>query len=180
MNARKKTIKKPSFVITYVISLLIVSPFLIGVVGLLIYNSERTKYYSRVSKNVSENYSDVENEIFNYLAKDREKITKSDTVWLKWILVNHYSETGQYIEVYKDNELVADAKRTVTLTYNESSDDALGGYKHYKLEIADKKYMEYFNTPEADNYYYCNNADDGYDMPYEGFRIQPYVDFDCS
>ena len=73
MNARKKTIKKPSFVITYVISLLIVSPFLIGVVGLLIYNSERTKYYSRVSKNVSENYSDVENEIFNYLAKDRKR-----------------------------------------------------------------------------------------------------------
>ena len=31
MTARKKTIKKPSFVITYVISLLIVSPFLIGV-----------------------------------------------------------------------------------------------------------------------------------------------------
>lgn len=180
MNARKKTIKKPSFVITYVISLLIVSPFLIGVVGLLIYNSERTKYYSRVSKNVSENYSDVENEIFTYLAKDREKITKSDTVWLKWILVNHYSETGQYIEVYKDNELVADAKRTVTLTYNERSDDALGGYKHYKLEIADKKYMEYFNTPEADIYYYCNNVDDCYDMPYEGFRIQPYLNFDCS
>lgn len=180
MTARRKTIKKPSFVITYVISLLIVSPFLIGVVGLLIYNSERTKYYSRVSKNVSENYSDVENEIFYYLAKDREKITKSDTVWLKWILVNHYSETGQYIEVYKDNELVADAKRTVTLTYNESSDDARGGYKHYKLEIADKKYMEYFNTPEADIYYYCNNVDDCYDMPYEGFRIQPNLDFDCS
>ena len=75
MTARKKTIKKPSFVITYVISLLIVSPFLIGVVGLLLYNSERTKYYSRVRANLSQKYTDIENYIFDYLAEDKEKIT---------------------------------------------------------------------------------------------------------
>ena len=180
MTARKKTIKKPSFVITYVISLLIVSPFLIGIVGLLFYNFEKTKYDSRVSEKMSQNFSDLENEIFRYLAKDKEKITEADTVWLKWILVCHYTETGQYVEVYRDKEVVADAKRTVTLTYNESSDKEPGGFKHYKLEIADKKYMEYFNTPQAKKYYYCNNVGDGYDMPYEGFRIQPYLEFVCS
>ena len=182
MTARKKTIKKPSFVITYVISLLIVSPFLIGVVGLLLYNSERTKYYSRVRANLSQNYSDIENYIFDYLAEDKEKITPSETVWLKWTLVCHYSETGQYIEVYKDKELVADAKQTVMLTYEQCSGDQTVGYNinHYKLEIADKKYMEYFNTPEADLYYYCDNVNDGYEGSIEGFNKQPYLEFVCS
>ena len=182
MTARKKTIKKPSFVITYVISLLIVSPFLIGVVGLLLYHSERTKYYSRVSANLSQNYSDIENYIFDYLAEDKEKITPSETVWLKWTLVCHYSETGQYIEVYKDKELVADAKQTVMLTYNQSSGDQTVGYNinNYKLEIADKKYMEHFKTPEADLYYYCDNVNDGYEGSIEGFNKQPYLEFVCS
>lgn len=180
MTARKKTIKKPSFVITYVISLLIVSPFLIGVVGLLLYNSERTKYYSRVGANLSQNYSDIENYIFNYMAKDKEKISPSETVWLKWLLVNHYSETGQYIEVYKNKELVADAKQTVMLTYNKYSDDQVTGYTNYKLEIADKKYVEHFKTPEADLYYYCDNVNDGYEGSIEGFNKQPYLEFVCS
>ena len=182
MTARKKTIKKPSFVITYVISLLIVSPFLIGVVGLLLYNSERTKYYSRVGANLSQNYSDIENYIFDYLAEDKEKITPSETVWLKWTLVCHYSETGQYIEVYKNKELVADAKQTVMLTYNQCSGDQTVGYNinNYKLEIADKKFMEYFKTPEADLYYYCDNVNDGYEGSIEGFNKQPYLEFVCS
>ena len=182
MNAHKKTIKKPSFVITYAISLLILFPFILGVVGLLFYNFEKSKYYTRVSANVRQNYSDLENDIFSYLWKDKEKITESDIVWLKWLLVNHYSETGQYIEVYKDNELVADAKQTVMLTYNQCSGDQAHGYNinNYKLEIADKKYMEYFNTPEARSYLHCNNAGAGYDKPYEGFNMQPYLEFTCS
>ena len=181
MNTRRKTIKKPSFIITYAISLLIVSPFLFGVVGLLIYNSEKTKYYSRVGSNLSENVSDIEYSIFDFLKKDKEKVTESDIVWLKWLLVNHYSETGQYIEVYKDKELVADAGSTVTLSYNQISDAQTYGYTctFYKLEIADKKYMKYFTTPEAEMYLHCIRST-GYEELYEGYRTQPYLEFVCN
>ena len=108
--------------------------------------------------------------------------SESDIVWLKWLLVNHYSETGQYIEVYKDKELVADAGSTITLSYNQFSGDPTSSYTYtfYKLEIADKKYMKYFTTPEAEMYLHCINRGSGYEELYEGYRTQPYLEFVCN
>lgn len=184
MTARKKTIKKPSFVITYVISLMIVL-FVLSGVGAVVYNSERSKYDERVRVGLTDYQNDIESEIYRVLKKDKDDITAADIVWLKWCLANYYTETDQYLEVYYDNEKIADAMSSIYLTYNVSSEDASGGFKHYKLEIADDKYASYFNTPELKKYRLEGYSDEpnlfSGGSYQDGFRTHPYsVEFVCS
>lgn len=184
MTARKKTIKKPSFVITYVISLLIVVLLLSGI-GAVVYNSERSKYDERVRVGLTDCSNDIESEIYRVLKKNKDDITAADIVWLKWCLANYYIETDQYLEVYYDNEKIADAKSSIYLTYNVSSEDASSGFKYYKLEIADDKYFNYFNTPELKKYRFEGYSDEpdlfSGGSTRDGFRTHPYsVEFLCD
>lgn len=181
MTARRKTIKKPSFVITYAISLLIVV-LLVSGIGVIVYKSEESKYYTRVFANEAEKYKEIESEIYDFLKKDKEKTTRADIVWMKWLLVNHYIETGQYIKVYKDKEMVADGSSMIHMVYNLESDAERSGFKYHDLEIADKKYMEYFNTPEANKYRTTEDKAEsiGYGGPLEGFQTQSFINFSCS
>ena len=133
MTARRKTIKKPSFVITYAISLLIVV-LLVSGIGVIVYKSEESKYYTRVFANEAEKYKEIESEIYDFLKKDKEKTTRADIVWMKWLLVNHYIETGQYIKVYKDKEMVADGSSMIHMVYNLESDAERSGFKYHILK----------------------------------------------
>ena len=176
MTTRKKTIKKPSFITIYFISFFIVSLLLFGV-GALIYNNEKTKFNSKLSEHSRELYSDVTGNIFDFLEKDKEKVTEADIVLLKHRLVLYYSWTGQYIEVYRGTELVADAKISAFLDYYDRTDEH-GSSTYYVLGIADNKYMEYLYTPETLKY--RGAIQDGYGDYHDGFRTKPGLDFYCT
>ena len=177
MTARKKTIKKPKFIITYSISFLIVLA-VFTCVGAIVYHGESSEYYARVETNARENWYYLENEINNFNDTDKEKITRSDIVSLKRELVKHYSMTGQYVEVHYDDEIIVDAKNTIILDY--SVGDATGFYKSYYLEIADKKYMDRFNDPELLKLRENDGDNTSLYQGLEGFRTQPYLGFVCN
>lgn len=177
MTARKKTIKKPKFIITYSISFLIVLA-VFTCVGAIVYHGESSEYYARVETNARENWYYLENEINNFNDTDKEKITRSDIVSLKRSLVKHYSMTGQYIEVHYDNEIVVDAKNTIILDY--SVGDGTAFYKTYYLEIADKKYMDRFNDPELLKLRENDGDNTSLYQGLEGLRTQPYLGFVCN
>lgn len=177
MTARKKTIKKPKFIITYSISFLIVLA-VFTCVGAIVYHGESSKYYARVESNARENYYDLENEIYSFNQTDKEKIGRSDIVSLKRSLVKHYSMTGQYIEVHYDNEIVVDAKNTIILDY--SVGDGTAFYKTYYLEIADKKYIDRFNDPELLKLRENDGDNTSLYQGLEGLRTQPYLGFVCN
>ena len=177
MTARKKTIKKPKFIITYSISFLIVLA-VFTCVGAIVYHGQSSEYYARVETNARENLYYLENEIKNFNDTDKEKITRSDIVSLKRELVKHYSMTGQYIEVHYDDEIIVDAKNTIILDY--SVGDATGFYKFYYLEIADKKYMDRFNDPELLKLRENDGDNTSLYQGLEGLRTQPYLGFVCN
>jgi signal transduction histidine kinase len=179
MATPKKEIKKPSFIITYAVCLL-VSLIVLGsfgaVLGLYAYN----QYNYRAWDNMSSRHNDLTSEITHFLNTDKDNLTRDKIVWLKWVLVNHFTETGQCAEVYYDNELIADSQSTLILKYNVSSEDEQYGYKYYTLEIADNKYLEYFNTPEVNQYYYWYGSYERSFTNFEGLKSQPEIDFYCN
>lgn len=176
MTARKKTIKKPKFIITYAISFLIILAVL-TCVGILLYLLEDEKYSTRVKQDATESEYRVEESLYEFIQKDKEDITGKDIVELKDMLVNLYSRMGVYTEVRYDGQTVVDSRRTIILDYYlpEYKDNELR--KKYSFEIADEKYIEYFNTPEVNRFliYY----DEGYEGDGEGFTTHPYIEFYC-
>lgn len=180
MAARKKTIKKPKFIIIYSISFLIVLA-VFTCVGAIVYHGESSEYYARVEANARDNYSSLEDEINAFLEKDREEISRADIVSLKWSLITHYTMTGQYIEVRYGNEIVADAKCTIMLDYSASVGDGSGLSNNYTLEITDKKYMERFRDPKLLELR-KNDGENNISLyqGIEGFRTRSYLGFVCN
>ena len=142
MATRKKEIKKPSFIITYAVCLL-VSLIIVGGFGIVFGAYAFNQYSNETWNNLVSHDNELTLEICDFLNTDKEDLTRERIVWLRWILLNHYSETGRCAEVYYDNELIADSKSTLILKYNVLSDDEQSGFSFYTLEIADDKYLEY-------------------------------------
>lgn len=175
MATRKKEIKKPSFIITYAVCLL-VSLIIVGGFGAAIGVSQYYLFYVRAWGNMVGLDADLTTEICNFLSTEKEDITREKIVWLKWVILNHYSETGRCAEVYYYNELIADAGSTLILNYTDFSAKDI---RNYTLEIADEKYLEYFNTPEVNSY--CNFGGTNTDLLYlEGLKTQPVINFYCD
>lgn len=180
MTNHKRTIKKPRFLISYLISFAIAFLVLLGV-GVIVYNNEASKYYMRVRAIALEHYNDIHDSVYSFICKDNDDISEADIVSLRWILANHYTETGEYIEAYRDNELVADARQNVFLSLTTRYEDTYGNFTiHFSVfELADKKYMKYFVNPETIAYQrVLENYE--YEGPYEGLNSQPIIDFECS
>ena len=160
MNGLKKAKKKKKLIITYAISFLIILAVL-TCVGILLYLLEDEKYSTRVKQDATESEYRVEESLYEFIQKDKEDITGKDIAELKDMLVNLYSRMGVYTEVRYDGQTVVDSRRTIILDYYlpEYKDNELR--KKYAFEIADEKYIEYFNTPEVNRFliYY----DEGYD-----------------
>jgi len=76
----------------------------------------------------------------------KRKLTSGDRNDVKNLLVEHYADTSQRFKVIFDNEEIADSSQTAMMYYYDVSGD-------YNLEIADKKYLEYFKTPELSKYW---------------------------
>lgn len=171
MTTGRKTIKKPSFIITYSISFVIMFVVL-GFIGTLIYLIADFAFKGNADTFRLFTEKELDCEIADYLNKDKNihDVTGKQIAGIKESLVNHYSKTGQYIQVLFDGERIADSSQTAIMTYYIS--DELS----YTLEIADKKYLEYFNTPEVNRF--KDNAVYGSEL--EALRHQPVVHFNCD
>ena len=73
-------------------------------------------------------------------------IPAQDIVGIKNQLVEHFSESRQRFKVYSGDEIIADSSQTMLMYYYKDDD-----YRY--LEVADKKYLEYFKAPEFSKYW---------------------------
>ncbi len=184
MSTRKKTIRKPRFVFAYLGSLLAVT-IILACMGLIAFLGALNTYDTLAQIERSESEAKVHKSIENYLSK-KEKITVSECNDIKKLLLDNYSKTRQRFKVYFDNELIADSSQTAIMFYFDDS-------KEYNLEIADKKYLEYFKTPELSKFWQTDserrieNYDKGWILPrhYEGKSLEmivweAYIDIENS
>lgn len=73
-------------------------------------------------------------------------IPAQDIVGIKKQLVEHFSKSRQRFKVYSGDEVIADSSQTMLMYYYKDDD-----YRF--LEVADKKYLEYFKAPEFSKYW---------------------------
>lgn len=144
MSTRKKTIRKPRFIFAYLGSLLAVT-IILACMGLIAFFGALNTYDTLAQIERSESEANVHASIENYLSK-KEKITVSERNEIKKLLVDNYSKTSQRFKVHFNNEEIADSSQTAIMFYFDDSKD-------YNLEIADKKCLEYFKTPELSKYW---------------------------
>ena len=140
----RKSIKKPRFIISYLGSFVIVA-IILACMGLIAFYGAQNTYNSLAEIRMPKTEADVHTAIVDFLLNKR-KITAQDRTDIKFILLEHFSETSQRFKVYFDNEEIADSTQTALMYYYTDEE-------HYNLEIADKKYLEYFKTPEFQKYW---------------------------
>ena len=168
MEVRKGTIKKPKFLISYLVSAIILLLILFVVRFIFwiptIYEYEEDIEYMRSAARVS-----VSREVWG-----DEKFEGPVRVRVKAQLVNHYLSTGQRVRYQSDDVGMVDATETATVIYMESLDSEIEEY----LELADKKYLESFKSEEAlaMRYYESYNSNLN-SVPYNYFLCNElYVD----
>ena len=144
----RKSIKKPEFLFAYFGSLIIVTVIL-ACMGLIAFYGAKNTYDTLAQIKRSDSEVNVHTDIEKYLWK-KKKITASERNAVKILLVHHFSNTSQRFKVYFDNEEIADSSQTAYLFYYNDSEQ-------YNLKIADKKYLEYFKTPEYQKYWQTNS-----------------------
>lgn len=135
----RKTIKKPGFLKQYLGSLIIVAAFFI-ITGAIVYAGAANSYSKDVIFYRINAGSLVENACDSSLYNER--IAREDITFLKKAILDNYSSNGQRYKIYYDQQVVADASKNAIVTLATVDD-------YVNLEIADKKYLEYFNTPEV-------------------------------
>ena len=167
MTTGRKTIKKPSFIITYSISFVIVF-LVLGCIGLLIYSKAEDRYQAENIhfRLIQEN--DMTDKIIGYFEKER--VTQEDIVNAKIELLSHYTDTAQYAQVWVNGKLLVDAGQTAFLRYVSESGQC------YMLELSDNKYLKFFDVPESkDLQCLVSYTEDGMQIMH-----QPAVAFECS
>lgn len=135
----RKSIKKPRFIISYLGSFVIVA-IILACMGLIAFYGAQNTYNTLAQIDRSKSQVDVESGIKTMLWKKR-KLTSVGRNSVKSLLLDHFSNTSQRFKVYFDNEEIADSSQTALMDYFYDSET-------YILELADKKYLECFKTPE--------------------------------
>ena len=155
MKVRKRTIKKPKIILSYLGSLIVVSAFM-ACIGLLLYNNAAWEYYNAASKEITYYEQSVSNTVL--AALDKENVTPQDIAKLKARLVFVYTATGMRSKVYYNQKQVADSSWNIIMHYapdgdsDSDSDTVPDSRRLYYFELADEKYMKYFETPEVLQY----------------------------
>lgn len=139
----RKSINKPKYIITYAGSLMIVG-LILTCMGLIVFGFASYIYNKETAKDAGLN----EHHTFSYLEEHllKGRVTPREITDVKLTLVEHFSDTGQRFKVYSGDKIIADSSQTMFMFYNEVNED-------YYLEVADKKYLEYFKTPEFSKYW---------------------------
>ena len=174
MRSRKTTIKKPKFLLPYFISAFL---FLILAFGaaVIICMPWFFEYEYDLETAANEKY----NNVIEYLkeALDKPELTPSDIAAAKEALISHYDETGQRCEVVisgnTQSPVKIDSTRTAILDYTRRSED--GNYSFYCLQLADNKYLKYFDTEEVRSNAFVAGL--GYSVQ---FHNSPMISFECS
>lgn len=167
MTTRRKIITKPSFIITYAISFVIVF-LVLGCIGLLIYSNAETRHQDANNRFRIGSELELTEKICGYL--DKERVTREDIVKAKELILSHYTDTAQYTQVLVNGEPIVDAGQTATMRY-------ISGFGQcYMLELADNKYLKCFNAPESKKLQ-CEikYSEDGMEV-----KQQPAVAFVCD
>ena len=139
----RKSIKKPKFILAYLGSLLAVT-IILACMGLIVFGF--TSYiYNKEAKSLADH---SEAETWSYFDSHLLKVNipAQDIVGIKNQLVEHFSESRQRFKVYSGDEVIADSSQTMLMYYYKDDD-----YRY--LEVADKKYLEYFKAPEFSKYW---------------------------
>ena len=151
MKVRQETIRKPKFIYSYAISVLILL-LVFFLLTFLLALPQWTLYVSE-AENVSHDYINTISDSISEIM-DKEEITNDDLNKIKLEAVSYYSQTASKIKIKIEGYGEFDSSKTAVLSYacwSENKD--MDTYRSYLLLLADNKYLEYFNTPEALNYY---------------------------
>ena len=139
----RKSIKKPRFMIAYAGSFIVVASIL-ACIGLIVFGFASYFYDYKAETDIRRSEEDLFDLFYHSLMK--RTVTAKDIADVKWSLVEHYSLTRQRYKVYFDNKEIADSSQTLIMPY-------VNGGEEYHLEVADKKYLEYFKTAELSKYW---------------------------
>ena len=139
----RKSIKKPKFILAYLGSLLAVT-IILACMGLIVFGFT-SFIYNKEAKSLADH---SEAETWSYFDSHLLKVNipAQDIVGIKNQLVEHFSESRQRFKVYSGDEIIADSSQTMLMYYYKDDD-----YRY--LEVADKKYLEYFKAPEFSKYW---------------------------
>ena len=97
------------------------------------------------------------------------------SVRIKTYLINYYISTGVRARYQADDVGVIDASETAIMWFHPDPESKEPGY----MELADKKYIEYFKTEEVSSHSFVYDCDDFlYDKPVVNFRCYEfYADY---
>ena len=174
MKTRKGTIKRPIFIINYLVSSLIML-IICTVLGLFVFLPALFEYQYAVQDT---DYFYYDN-LYSCISKDRwgEDNTYIEPVStrIKTYIINYYISTGRRARYQADDVGVIDASETAIMWFHPDPESNEPGY----MELADKKYIEYFKTEEVSRYSFYYDCDDLlYDKPVLNFRCYEfYADY---
>lgn len=139
----RKSIKKPKFIFAYLGSLLAVT-IILACMGLIVFGFTSYMYNKEAKSHAEHSEAETWSYFDSHLLK--VNIPAQDIVGIKNQLVKHFSESRQRFKVYSGDEVIADSSQTMLMYYYKDDD-----YRY--LEVADKKYLEYFKAPEFSKYW---------------------------
>ena len=172
MEVRKGTIKKPKFIPTYVVSVVIMLVVLFVLAFLLLL--PEVALYTTEAQSVGADYENSLEDCFFDLM-EKEEITAEDLIKVKAAATSFYTQTRSKCKIKVEGYGEFDSSKTAYLEYAYWTDNNdMDTYHSQLLIIADNKYLEYFNTPEALEY--CVTTDNGDEYYPNGDEL----DFYCT
>ena len=169
MKSRKATIKKPKFLVSYFISVLVLLA-VFTTAGVIYFMPEYYVYNFNVMESARW-YEETIAKFFEEVLTEPE-LSGNDLAYAKENLINHYCVTGERYEVVIDGKDKLDTSRDAILTYTYRAPDGDGDRAYFQL--ADKAYLKYFDTPEV-------QAKSFIDKEYsEYFTHSPKIEFECK
>ena len=144
MKSRKATIKKPKFLMTYFISVLVLLAVFTAA-GVIYY---MPTYYEYIFNRLL-SAEQQERGIYEFI-KDgiaNPELIATDLVEARRRLIDHYCETGERYEVLVDGKYRLDTSRTAILSHTYIAED--GEQSSVYLQLADREYLKYFDNPEV-------------------------------
>ena len=138
-----KSIKKPKFLIAYAGSVIAVA-LVFACMGLIVFGFTSYMYNKEAKSHADHSEAETWSYFDSHLLK--VNIPAQDIVGIKKQLVEHFSKSRQRFKVYSGDEVIADSSQTMLMYYYKDDD-----YRF--LEVADKKYLEYFKAPEFSKYW---------------------------
>ena len=169
MKSRKGTIKKPKFLMTYFISVIVLLA-VFTTAGVIYF---MPTYYEYIF-NCMDAASGREEAIYYYI-KDgiaNPELTATDLVEARRRLIDHYCETGERYEVIVDGKYRLDTSRTAILSHTYIAED--GEESSVYLQLADIDYLKYFDTPEVQGKSFIDYSYSGY------FVNNSKIAFECT